>query len=43
MLLMDDEDRRRQMGQNGREKARQYSIDKVGAQWQQLFEALKPL
>lgn len=43
MQLMDAEDRRRQMGQNGREKARQYSINKVGAQWQHLFEELKPL
>ena len=40
MQLMEDDDLRRTMGSNGVQKARQYTIDKIGLQWKQLFEEL---
>ena len=40
MQLMEDDDLRRTMGSNGVQKARQYTIDKIGLQWKQLFEKL---
>ena len=40
MQLMEDDDLRRTMGSNGIQKAQQYSIDKIGLQWKQLFDDL---
>ena len=39
--LMGDEERRQQMGSQGRSAAAQYAIGKVAQQWQQLFDQLK--
>ena len=41
MLLMRDETLRKTMGENARRSAVQYDIDKIGIQWQQLFDELK--
>jgi glycosyltransferase involved in cell wall biosynthesis len=40
MQLMEDDGLRRTMGNNGIQKARQYTIDKIGLQWKQLFDDL---
>ena len=40
MQLMEDDGLRRTMGNNGIQKARQYTIDKIGPQWKQLFDDL---
>ena len=40
MQLMEDGGLRRTMGSNGIQKALQYSIDKIGLQWKQLFDDL---
>ncbi len=40
MRLMKNEDLRRTMGEKGRKRSQQYSIDVVGRQWQQLFDEL---
>ena len=40
ILLMKDEDLRREMGENARRSAAKYDIDIVGQQWKQLFDEL---
>ncbi len=40
MQLMENGGLRRTMGSNGVQKAQQYSIDKIGLQWKQLFDDL---
>lgn len=40
MQLMEDDGLRRTMGSNGIQKAQQYTIDKIGLQWKQLFDEL---
>lgn len=40
ILLMRDENLRRQMGKNARKTASRYDIDKIGQQWKQLFDEL---
>ncbi len=40
MQLMEDDGLRRTMGNNGIQKAWQYTIDKIGPQWKQLFDDL---
>lgn len=40
MQLLEDDGLRRTMGNNGIQKARQYTIDKIGLQWKQLFDDL---
>ena len=40
ILLMRDENLRRQMGENARKTASRYDIDKIGQQWKQLFDEL---
>ena len=40
MQLMENGGLRRNMGSNGVQKAQQYTIDKIGHQWKQLFDEL---
>ena len=40
VLLMKDENLRREMGENARRSAAKYDIDIVGQQWKQLFDEL---
>jgi glycosyltransferase involved in cell wall biosynthesis len=40
IMLMKDEELRREMGENARRSAEKYDIDKVGPQWKQLFDEL---
>ena len=40
MQLMEDDGLRKTMGSNGIRKAQQYTIDKIGLQWKQLFDEL---
>ena len=40
MQLMEDDGLRKTMGSNGIRKAQQYTIDKIGLQWKQLFDDL---
>lgn len=40
-MLMENQLLREHMGRNGREKVKQYDIEKVGLQWKQLFDELK--
>jgi len=40
IMLIKDEQLRKQMGENGRLKSQQYTIDKIALQWKELFDDL---
>jgi len=40
MRLMGDENLRKTMGSNGSQKAKLYTIERIGDQWKQLFDEL---
>ena len=40
LMLMKDENLRKQMGEKGRLKSQQYTIDKIALQWRELFDDL---
>lgn len=41
MILMNDNELRLRMGENGYRAAAEYDIDKIGQQWKHLFDELK--
>ena len=40
LLLINDENQRKQMGEQGRLKSQQYTIEKIALQWKELFDDL---